>query len=43
MNRIRPLILAVLALIVLPALAQVAGKISEVTVYRGQALVTRDI
>jgi len=33
----------VLSLLILPALAQLAGKISDVTVYRGQALVTRDV
>jgi len=41
MNRVFTVL--VLSLLVLPVLAQVAGKISEVTVYRGQALVTRDV
>ena len=41
MNRM--LTVLVLSLLFLPALAQMAGKIGEVIVYRGQALVTRDI
>jgi hypothetical protein len=41
MNRVFTVL--VLSLLLLPALAQLAGKISEVTVYRGQALVTRDV
>jgi len=41
MNRVFTVL--VLSLLVLPALAQLAGKIGEVTVYRGQALVTRDV